>query len=132
VTTEYLEHEDAWHFHRVRVDRVVDGDTLEVHIDLGFDVTRAVTIRLLGVDTAEIHTVPESSDEYERGQEHAQFVREWVAAADGDSEWPFRLTTEREMGYYTRYLGVLVRKQEGTSLSGALHAEFDDVSQTHE
>jgi len=122
---------DAWHFHRVRVDRVVDGDTIDVIVDLGFEVRRHVRVRLLDVDTAEIHTVPQGSDEYERGQEHAQFVREWVATASDDGEWPFRLTTEQEMGYYTRYIGVLVRKQEGTSLSGALHAEFDDVSQTH-
>lgn len=117
---------EAWHFHRVAVDRVVDGDTLDVRCDLGFGVHRTVRVRLLDVDTAEIHTVPQTSDEYERGQEHAQFVREWVAAADG--EWPFRLTTERDTGFYCRYVGVLVRKRDGTSLSGALHAEFDDVS----
>lgn len=128
MTTEYLEHDDAWHFHRVAIADVVDGDTLDVAVDLGFDVTRTVRVRLYGVDTAEIHTVPEGSEEYERGQEHARFVREWVAAAADDAEWPFRLTTEHEMGYYARYVGVLVRKQDGTSLSGALHAEFDDVS----
>jgi endonuclease YncB( thermonuclease family) len=125
VTTEYLEHEEAWHFHRVAVVDVVDGDTLDLEVDLGFDVRRTVRVRLYGVDTAEIHTVPEGSDEYQRGQEHARFVREWVAATDGP--WPFRLTTERELGLYSRYTGVLVRKRDGVSLSGALHAAFDDV-----
>lgn len=125
MTTDYLEANDAWHFHRVDVVAVVDGDTLDVRVDLGFDVERVVRVRLYDVDTAEIHTVPEGSDEYERGQKHAQFVREWVAAADG--EWPFRLTTERTASTYNRYVSVLVRKSDGVSLSGALHGEFDDV-----
>ena len=38
------------------VDRVVDGDTLEVRIDLGFRVWRSERIRLRGIDTPELNT----------------------------------------------------------------------------
>ncbi len=35
--------------------RVLDGDTIEVEIDLGFEVTITQTLRLVGIDTPEIH-----------------------------------------------------------------------------
>ena len=40
-----------------RIDRVVDGDTVDVDIDLGFDVwLKKQRIRLYGVDTPESRT----------------------------------------------------------------------------
>jgi micrococcal nuclease len=38
------------------VNRVVDGDTIDVIIDLGFGVLTKERIRLLGIDTPEIRT----------------------------------------------------------------------------
>lgn len=39
-----------------KIDRVVDGDTVDVFIDLGFDVWHKERIRLAGIDTAEKNT----------------------------------------------------------------------------
>lgn len=54
----------------VEVLRVVDGDTLDLRLDLGFHLTTALRFRLLGVDTPE------------RGQpgwaEAAEWVRRWL------------------------------------------------------
>ena len=38
------------------LDRVVDGDTIDAHIDLGFDITIHKRIRLAGIDTPESRT----------------------------------------------------------------------------
>ena len=38
------------------LDRVVDGDTVDVRIDLGFDVWTKQRVRLLGIDTPESRT----------------------------------------------------------------------------
>lgn len=54
--------------------RVVDGDTIEVNIDLGFDVSINTMVRLLGVDTPEIRT--NNLDEKKRGIEAKKFVEE--------------------------------------------------------
>ena len=35
------------------VDNVVDGDTVDVSIDLGFDIWHKTRVRLLGIDTPE-------------------------------------------------------------------------------
>lgn len=39
-----------------KIDKVVDGDTVDVFIDLGFSVWHKERIRLAGVDTAEKNT----------------------------------------------------------------------------
>ena len=43
--------------YRCIIDRVVDGDTVDVHIDLGFDVwLKNERIRVHGIDTPECRT----------------------------------------------------------------------------
>lgn len=39
-----------------KVEKVVDGDTIDVSIDLGFNVWHKTRMRLLGIDTAEKNT----------------------------------------------------------------------------
>ena len=39
-----------------KVDKIVDGDTIDVFIDLGFSVWHKERIRLAGIDTAEKNT----------------------------------------------------------------------------
>ena len=58
------------------LDRVVDGDTLDVVIDLGFYIKIKERIRLEGVDTPEIYGVPQDSEEYRRGLRRRNTSRE--------------------------------------------------------
>ena len=39
-----------------KVDRVVDGDTIDVVLDLGFDILYRTRVRLYGIDTPESRT----------------------------------------------------------------------------
>ena len=39
-----------------KVDRVVDGDTVDVVLDLGFDILFKCRVRLYGIDTPESRT----------------------------------------------------------------------------
>ena len=41
---------------QARVKRVVDGDTLDLDIDLGFHITLRERVRLMGIDTPETRT----------------------------------------------------------------------------
>lgn len=41
------------HRYKAVVDNVVDGDTVDLSIDLGFDIWHKTRVRLLGVDTPE-------------------------------------------------------------------------------
>ena len=42
--------------YKARLDRVVDGDTVDAHIDLGFDISVHKRIRLAGIDSPESRT----------------------------------------------------------------------------
>ena len=46
----------CYNFRVVSIDRVVDGDTIDVSIDLGFDLIKKERVRIAGVDTPEKRT----------------------------------------------------------------------------
>ena len=56
------------------VDRVIDGDTVDVSIDLGFDIWHKVRLRLNGLDTPEKNT--------ELGKTVAAFVKSELEGKD--------------------------------------------------
>ena len=60
--------------YRAKLDRVVDGDTMDVVIDLGFYVVLRERVRLAGIDTPEIYRVKKDSEEYKRGMEAKEYV----------------------------------------------------------
>ena len=39
-----------------KIDRVVDGDTIDVNIQLGFDISHKARVRMMGIDTPESRT----------------------------------------------------------------------------
>ena len=46
----------CYNFRVVSIDRVVDGDTIDVTIDLGFDLYKSERVRVAGIDTPEKRT----------------------------------------------------------------------------
>ena len=42
--------------YKIKLDRVIDGDTIDAYIDLGFDVSVKKRIRFMGIDTPESRT----------------------------------------------------------------------------
>ena len=42
--------------YRCKVTRVVDGDTIDVNLDLGFNIWHKARVRMLGIDTPESRT----------------------------------------------------------------------------
>ena len=42
--------------YRIKLDRVIDGDTIDAYIDLGFDVSVKKRIRFMGINTPESRT----------------------------------------------------------------------------
>lgn len=58
------------------VIRVIDGDTFEALVELGFGVTQKFKVRLDGIDTPELIT--------EEGQQAAEYVRQLI---EGKKVW---------------------------------------------
>jgi micrococcal nuclease len=63
-----------------RVSKVVDGDTIDVDIDLGFDISFSSRVRLAGIDTPESRT----KDTYEKklGLESKEWLKKALDHAD--------------------------------------------------
>ena len=59
-----------------KVDRVVDGDTCDVTLDLGFDILYRSRVRLYGIDTPESRT--RDKDEKVRGKMAASYLKEAI------------------------------------------------------
>ena len=66
--------------YRCTVTRVVDGDTVDAEIDLGFDIVFKSRIRLFGVDTPESRT--RDLDEKARGKLAKDFLSFCLASSD--------------------------------------------------
>tara|TARA_R110002020_G_scaffold110974_1_gene256314 strand:- start:857 stop:1279 length:423 start_codon:yes stop_codon:yes gene_type:complete len=81
------------------VDRVVDGDTVDVVLDLGFDIHFFSRVRLYGIDTPESRT--RNLDEKVRGFLSKQFLVD--AITDKDVVIKTKLKDSR--GKYGRVLG---------------------------
>ena len=62
-----------------KVSKVVDGDTIDVDIDLGFDISFSSRVRLAGIDTPESRT----SDKLEKslGLESKTYLKNAIEAA---------------------------------------------------
>lgn len=65
--------ENTFYTYRALVTRVVDGDTFDAEIDLGFDVRITTRIRLYDFDAAETHR-PRNATE----REHGKLATEWL------------------------------------------------------
>lgn len=99
---------------------VIDGDTIDVRVDLGFNVFNKLRVRLLGIDTAEVYGTEEESRVHKIGDHQTQFVKDWLAGKDQI----ILRTYKDETGKYGRYLGEVYG--DGEQLSDALRSEFED------
>jgi micrococcal nuclease len=112
--------------YQATVMNVVDGDTIDVTVDLGFRIHREIRLRLTGIDTHETYGVDTDSEEYRRGIEETEFVESWIESGRvRDKDWPFIIRTE-ETGKFGRYLAKVERKADGAILNDELLTEFGD------
>jgi micrococcal nuclease len=65
--------------YRAEVGRVIDGDTIDAVIDLGFYIRITERLRLEGLDTPGIHGVQRTSEEYRKGIEAKAYVGKRLA-----------------------------------------------------
>ena len=85
------------------VERVVDGDTIDVVLDLGFDILYKSRVRLYGIDTPESRT--RNLDEKARGKMAAAFLKE--AVEDGEKV-VIQTKLKDSRGKFGRVLGDVV------------------------
>ena len=105
------------------INRVLDGDTIDVTIDLGFDLYKKERVRIAGVDTPEKRT--RDLEEKALGIDATNWLKkklEDTIAGDGDE-----LTVRTELvggtGKYGRLLGWLYINEDTISLNEQMITE---------
>ena len=86
------------YYYGAEVLRVIDGDTIEARIDLGFDTFRVETLRLHGIDAPEMKLA-----EREEGERSKQ----WLISQIAEGGTTTIRTIKDETGSFGRYLAVL-------------------------
>lgn len=113
------------------VTDIVDGDTFDVRVDLGFEIRHIFRVRTRDIDTRETHFVKHSSEEYERGMVHTEAFEDWVQATkrEVNDDWPFYLYSQRyRRGAFGRVVGDVWSKHHENWASRYLFNRFEDVS----
>jgi len=120
------------YLYRAQVLHIVDGDTFDVRIDLGFETYIVERVRTRDIDTREIHFVPAESEEFKRGTAHTDTFASWVQEAENElgdtTEWPFYVySKEYNGGAYGRVIGDIWSRYHEEWASRYLYNKFDDV-----
>jgi len=86
--------------YKCKLVRVIDGDTVDAMIDLGFDIWVKKRIRLADIDTPEIRT--RNKEEKKKGLKAKEILEDAIAANKGEF-----LLISHGVGKYGRCLGEL-------------------------
>ena len=106
----------CYNFRVVSIDRVVDGDTIDVSIDLGFDLIKKERVRIAGIDTPEKRT--RDLEEKALGIDATNWMKKHLEETiAGDDELTIRTELVGGMGKYGRLLGWLYVGESNVSLN---------------
>ena len=96
----------CYNFRVIKINRVVDGDTIDVTIELGFDLFKKERVRVAGVDTPEKRT--RDLEEKALGLDATNWLKEKLEGAiKGDDDLIIRTELVGGVGKYGRLLGWL-------------------------
>ena len=96
----------CYNFRVTKINKVVDGDTIDVTIDLGFDLYKKERVRVAGIDTPEKRT--RNLEEKALGIDATNWLKAKLAdAIAGDDELTIRTELSGGIGKYGRLLGWL-------------------------
>tara|TARA_R100001198_G_scaffold95328_1_gene81021 strand:+ start:742 stop:1191 length:450 start_codon:yes stop_codon:yes gene_type:complete len=106
----------CYNFRVIKINRVVDGDTIDVTIDLGFDLFKKERVRVAGVDTPEKRT--RDLEEKELGIDATNWLKKHLEEAiSGEEDLVIRTELVGGVGKYGRLLGWLYIADSQLSLN---------------
>ena len=112
----------CYNFRVTKINKVVDGDTIDVTIDLGFDLLKKERVRIAGVDTPEKRT--RDKEEKALGLDATAWMKEKLEGAiKGDNELTIRTELKGGVGKYGRLLGWLYIGDDEFSLNEQMITE---------
>ena len=112
----------CYNFRVTEIKKVLDGDTIDVIIDLGFDLAKTERVRIAGVDTPEKRT--RNLEEKALGIDATEWLKDKLEGAiDGDDDLVIRTELVGGVGKYGRLLGWLYIGDADESLNEQMITE---------
>ena len=112
----------CYNFRVTEINRVLDGDTIDVTIDLGFDLFKKERVRIAGVDTPEKRT--RNLEEKALGIDATNWLKDKLESTlSGDDELSIRTELVGGVGKYGRLLGWLYVGEDTVSLNELMITE---------
>ena len=112
----------CYNFRVTEINRVVDGDTIDVTIDLGFDLYKKERVRVAGIDTPEKRT--RDLEEKALGIDATNYLKKKLEdTIAGDEELTIRTELKGGMGKYGRLLGWLYIGEDTLSINEVMITE---------
>ena len=112
----------CYNFRVTEIKKVVDGDTIDVVIDLGFDIYKHERVRIAGIDTPEKRT--RDLEEKALGIDATNWMKGTLEdTINGDEELTIRTELKGGMGKYGRLLGWLYIGDSNFSLNEEMIGE---------
>ena len=112
----------CYNFRVTEINRVVDGDTIDVTIDLGFELYKKERVRVAGIDTPEKRT--RDLEEKALGIDATNYLKKKLEdTIAGDDELTIRTELKGGMGKYGRLLGWLYIGEDVVSINEQMIAE---------
>ena len=112
----------CYNFRVTKINRVIDGDTIDVTLDLGFSLTKKERVRIAGVDTPEKRT--RNLEEKELGIDATNWLKDKIKdTLTGDDELTIRTELVGGVGKYGRLLGWLYVGDDDYSLNEQMITE---------
>ena len=112
----------CYNFRVTEINKVLDGDTIDVTIDLGFDLYKKERVRVAGVDTPEKRT--RDLEEKALGIDATNWLKKKLEdTINGDGELSIRTELVGGVGKYGRLLGWLYIDDSEVSLNEQMITE---------
>ena len=112
----------CYNFRVTKIVKVLDGDTIDVLIDLGFDLFKKERVRIAGVDTPEKRT--RDLEEKALGIDATVWMKDKLTQTiKGDEELTIRTELKGGVGKYGRLLGWLYVGDSDLSLNEQMITE---------
>ena len=112
----------CYNFRVTEIVKVLDGDTIDVLIDLGFDLFKKERVRIAGVDTPEKRT--RDLEEKALGIDATNWLKDKLESTlSGDDELSIRTELVGGVGKYGRLLGWLYVGEDTISLNELMITE---------
>ena len=112
----------CYNFRVTEIVKVLDGDTIDVLIDLGFDLFKKERVRIAGVDTPEKRT--RDLEEKALGIDATNWLKDKLESTlSGDDELSIRTELVGGVGKYGRLLGWLYVGDDDYSLNEQMITE---------